>query len=355
MKKLKYILSGLVLVLLFFVSCEEYYNPDLEETPGLMVVESHLTNDPNQNFVKLSKALNFYTNGHGEEISGAKVDLLEIGGTKTRAIESTTGYFTFPNTPVPGKKYMLQITYLKDIYESVPVIMPPLPNIDTIYTNHKVEKSYRTDVLGGPQPIENPGREICIDAPITPLLEYYRFNCHTILQWVVPPPPIPFGPPPLYGWKSFYDNGVFNIAGPKQFSVSDQVKNHPLKFLGYDYHTYLDSDTQIAAGWILIIDEYGISKESYDFHEQLNKQLSAEGSLFDPVLMQVTGNIRCITDSKKIVLGFFDLNSYRQYRYFFYFGQDQSSKVNQRQITRYLEIPGDGSQYGVPPIFWENM
>lgn len=353
-KELIYILFFAVLL----VSCEEYYKPDLEVVPGLLVVESHLTNDPNQNYVKLSKALNFYSTNQEEKIVGAKVELIEIGGQTSKAIEMSTGYFTFPKTPVSGKKYMLRITYQKDVYESDPVIMPPLPSIDSLYTNHKIMKSYRTDAYGVPEQIEISGRDICIDAPIKPSLEYYRFNWRSVIQWMYIPIPSPaemIPPPPVYGWISRYDNGIFNIAGPKQFSVSERVKNHPILFLGYDYRAHLDSSAQIFQGWIIIIDQYGIPKESYDFHEKLNKQFSAEGSLFDPVLTQVYGNIHCKTDPGKIAVGFFDLNSYRQHRYFLYMGMRQDSKVYQRKINRYLDISDKDTVLGTPPEFWENI
>lgn len=340
---------------MLLISCEEYYRPDLEVVPGLMVVESHLTNNPNQNFVKLTKALDFFSTSAEERIAGAKVDLIEVGGLTTKAIEKSTGYFTIPKTPVSGKKYLLRITYQKDIFESDPVTMPPIPNIDSLYTNHKIVKSFRTDAYGSPARIEVMGREICIDAPIKPSIAYYRFSSRAILQWVYPPPPVDFPPPTLYGWVSFYDKSLFNIAGPKQFSVSDQVKNHHVYFLGYDASAYLDSTSLIPYGWILILDQYGISQQSYNFHEKLNKQFSAEGSLFDPVLTQVYGNIHCKTDPQKIVAGFFDLNSYRQYRYFFYFGYNEKSSVIQRRINRYIEIPDVGSQYAFPPDFWENI
>jgi hypothetical protein len=356
MKKLTYIFIWLVLFLTLLVSCEEFYTPALDEMPKVLVVESHLTNDPKQNYVKLSKTLDFYSTGQEEKIAGAIVDLIQIGGTTLRAIENTPGYYTFPNTPIPGRKYMLRITYLKDVFESDAVVMPPLPSIDSFYTNHKIEKSFRTDTYGGPTQVETPGREICIDAPIYPSLKYYRFNWRAIIQWQYDFPAPPFGPPPppLYGWISFYDRGIFNIAGPKQFSVSDQVKNHPVLFLGYDSRAYLDSATQVPYGWIIIIDQYGIPKESYDFHEKLNKQFSAEGSLFDPVLTQVYGNIHCKNDASKIAVGFFDLNSYRQYRYFLNFGNNEKSKVIQRRLNRYPDIPDGGYVRGIPPEFWEN-
>jgi hypothetical protein len=53
-------------------------------------------------------------------------------------------------------------------------------------------------------------------------------------------------------------------------------------------------------------------------------------------------------------LGFFDLNSYRQYRYFLFFGYDEKTKVIQRRLNRYPDIPGNGEQQGIIPEFWEN-
>ena len=108
-------------------------------------------------------------------------------------------------------------------------------------------------------------------------------------------------------------------------------------------------------GWILILNQYGISKSSYDFHDKLNKQFSAEGSLFDPVLTQVYGNIHCKSDQSKIALGYFDLNSYRQYRFYLYFGDNKDNTVIQRRINRYPVITDTGYTRGLPPDFWETI
>jgi hypothetical protein len=331
---------------LLFVSCEEYYTPKLDVAPGMLVVESLITNDLKQNFVKLTMTNDFYNTAQEEKITGAKVELVHIFGEIIQAIETTSGYFTFPKAPVPGEKYQLRISWQNDIFESDYMVMPLLPTIDSLYTNNKIVYSYRTDIMGGPVQIETAGREICVDAPIYSSLEYYRFNYRTILQWVLPQPP-------RYGWNSFFSNGLFNIAGARQFSVSTQLKNHPIAFLGYDTRAYL-APAQIPAGWILILEEYGISQASYNFYEKLNKQFSAEGSLFDPVLAQVDGNIHCKTNPGKIVNGFFDLNSYRQYRYFLKLGNNENDQVIQRRLNRYPDIPDEGIQEGVYPDFWEN-
>src|SRR5665648_45253 len=342
-KKINY----LALIAVLFVSCEEYYNPDMDVVSGLLVVESHLTNDTKQNFVKLSMTRDFYSTNEKEKVTGANVELVEVGGQSTNGVESSTGNFTFPGTPVPGKKYLLRITYQQNVFESEAVVMPPVPSIDTLYTKHHIEKTYRTDSYGALVSVETPGREIYIDAPISTELKYYRFSWTAILQWVYYPPIVldsipPYTPPSWYGWVKKYDKGSFNLAGPKEFSVSDKVLNHPILSLAYDSQLYLDSVPQIPAGWIVILDQYGITKDSYDFHEKLNKQFSAEGSLFDPVLTQVYGNIHCTNDPSKIVLGFFDLNSYRQYRYFMILGSGDDKLVHQRRLNRYIDIPNSG-------------
>lgn len=349
MKELTSILSKLVLIFFLFIACEEYYKPDLEVVPGLLVVESHLTNDPNQNFVRLTMTKDFYNTSLEEKIVGAQVELFELGDLSTKGIESGTGYFTFPKTPVAGQRYVLRISYKSDVYESEVVVMPPLPTIDTLYTAHKIEKEYRTDAYGVPSAFEVPGREIEIDAPITQTLGHYRFTWRAILQWVYNPP----GQPSKYGWISRYDEGNFNLAGPKEFSVSDKVTKHSILSLAYDSWAYLPLDDLIPVGWIVIIDQYGITKESFDFHTRLNLQLSADGSLFEPVLSQVYGNIRCINDPSKIVLGFFDLNSYRQYRYFINPGINEESRVILWQINWYPDIPDEGNMLDARPSFWE--
>jgi hypothetical protein len=121
--------------------------------------------------------------------------------------------------------------------------------------------------------------------------------------------------------------------------------------LPYDAGIYLLPDS-LPLGWILIIDQYGTSRGSFDFHEKLNSQFSANGTLFDPIQTQIYGNITCKTDPSKIVYGYFDLNSWQQSRYFLRMSIS-SPTVYQRQIFRYPYIPDQGSQKVFPPDWWE--
>ncbi len=348
-------LIHMIFFVLFLTSCEEYYKPSMDVVSAILVVDAHISNDSQQSFVKLTMTSDYYNHTQTDSVISANVKLIEGANFTIEGYEKSKGYFIFAESPVFGERYRIRITYKDDIYESNSVVMPPLPTIDSIYSKDILMKSFRTDAYGVPATIETRGREICIDAPITSKLQYYRFNDRAILQWVSYPLAKDDTPlPAFYGWKSIYFNGLFNLAGPKDFNGSAKVRQHPLLSLDYNAHAYLDSATQNPAGWILIIDQYGITKESYDFHNRLNNQFTAVGNLFDPVQTQVYGNIHCTTNPERLVLGYFDLKSYHQYRYYFYPGGGPDNQVILRQLNyRDFDIPDQNDTTGIRPVFWE--
>jgi hypothetical protein len=349
---LKNLINISILVILF-ASCEEFYTPKIDTIDGQLVVDAQITNDASQNYVRLTKTSAFYSTQPATPITGAKVELVQISGPTTTAYESGSGNFYFNTTPVIGKKYKLRITILQDIYESDIVTMPPLPALSNFYTAHKVEKQYRTNSTGTPSEYIFEGREVYVDVPVTSSLSNYRFVSRSVMEWVYTPPEVAGPPPPqVFGWNSFFYTSEFNIAGPKIYSQTGKIEQHPLFTLSYRIADYLQTDTVVQKGWILIIDEFGTSAGSYDFHTKLNSQFAADGSLFDPVQTQIFGNITCKNDPSKIVFGYFDLNSYRQYRYFITLGGPSFSSVP-REINKYPTISDAGRTKGFTPSWWE--
>jgi len=341
-------------LVMLFSSCEERYTPAIDTVEGQLVVEALITNVQSWNFVHLTTTSSFYDNLPPAAVSGATVDLIQInGGVVIPGVESVSGYFYFNALPEIGKSYKLRISLNKDTYESEVVTMPTLPTITNFYTENVVKKKYVTDGYGVPVAYDVPGREIYTDLPVTNTLSYYRFNIRSIIEWVYNPPST-MGPPPpsIYGWKSFYETSEFNIAGPKTFSQSGNIEKHPLLMLGYKPGDYLLTDTLAFHGWILIIDQFGTPKGSYEYHEKMNSQFAADGSLFDPIQTQIYGNITCKTDPSKIVFGYFDMNSYQQIRYYLNMSVP-NAPVTLRQIFRYPDIPGDGRVTGFPPNWYE--
>ena len=343
-KKLIYILFLVIL----FTTCEEYYTPKIDNVSGYLVVDALITNDLSKSYVRLSTTQGFYDKESPSSVLDATVELIDKNGVSFLGTRSISGTYTFTTVPGIGNSYKLRIYYQNFAYESEMVTMPPLPEILYTSLGEKVKKEYRSDIYGAVSSISFPGNNICIDAPVTDSLSYYRFSTRSVLEWTNSR-----GPVEIFGWNSFYPTN-FNIAGPKKFTrASDKIEKHAIVWLANESNYFLHTDTLISNGWILIVDQYGTSKGSFDFHEKLNSQFAADGSLFDPIPNQIHGNIRCVSDSSKIVYGYFDLNSYRQYRYFLkmYIKYNGASL---RQILRYPYITDAGQTAQIPPSWWEN-
>lgn len=370
-------LNCLILILILFVSCEEQYTPSIEKTDGQLVVEALITNQLTKNFVHLTQTRNYNDNVPLLEVSGAIVDLVEKNGPKFRATESSPGFYVFNSVPESGKNYFLRIGILSEVYESAEVTMPSLPTISNFHTEHVVKKVYVKNVEGTPQAVDKPGREFYVDVPVTNSLSYYRFDIKTVWEWHCDLNPKTFSIiPSYYGWYVFFEKEKFNIAGPKNFIQADKIEKHPLLTISYNVYDYLyrdtlfsKHDTLYAKGCILDIEQYGTSKESYEYREKLNSQFSAVGSLFDPIQNQIFGNIICKTNPSKVVYGYFDLNSYAQYRYFFKLSTPPDD-FPIKQVLSYPDLPDSNGIMETqpvkgppdeippplpPPIWWEKL
>lgn len=356
----------LLIFLLFMISCEKYYNPTIDSVSGQFVVDATITNDPARNDVHLSRTRSFYDRLSVIEVSGATVTLNELNGKVIKATESSSGHYTFPSVPESGKQYFLRIVVQNTTYESKAVTMPPVPNVSKAYTNHVFYTINENSGESTPRTYTREGREVDVDIPVTSALSYYRFSVRSTIQWSYSKVEGSLFPD-SYGWYSYQNNEKFHLVGPKDQTQPGMIIKHPMLLIDYSPLLYFHSSrrTLIDHGWILMFEQYGISKESYDFHQQLNDQFAATGSLFDPIQTQVYGNILCKSNPKEIVYGFFDLYSVRELRYYLKLPTPPLA-ITFREIHRYPVIPFDGEIFQElptdanpnpdplqPPDWWE--
>ena len=66
----------LIFLAVLLSSCEDYYTPDLDVVSPILVVESRMTNNSSNNFVKLTMTQDFYNSTETEKVTGAKVELI---------------------------------------------------------------------------------------------------------------------------------------------------------------------------------------------------------------------------------------------------------------------------------------
>ena len=355
MGKIKYYLLFFIVVCF---SCEEVYHADIDNVEPVLVIEALVTNDADESFVRVSKTKGFYEEEAQEKVVGASIELVDEDGQTYTGVESGTGSFKFMQTPIIGKKYKLIVTAENETYESDFEEMPPVPSFDSLYVNADEITEYTYSSYGDLIAHAISGMRAYVDLPISDELSHYRFSISKTLEYIVPPPPLMPPPPTTYGWTNFREDGVFNIKGPAKYGSESILKKHSLVFSTNRINSFVTEDQleleAYMVGWMVHMKEYGISEKAYNFYEAMNDQLEADGKLFDAIYAQLETNIHCVSNPEKVVVGFFELSSYKFTRFFMMlsFG----SVTSHVHIVNEIHVipPSDTFEAYKPPIFWED-
>jgi hypothetical protein len=81
-------------------------------------------------------------------------------------------------------------------------------------------------------------------------------------------------------------------------------------------HKIIQNDSRLDIKYSINVRQYAISEEAYQYWQILQKSTQQTGSIFDPQPSQISGNVTCVNDPKKIVIGFISAGSYSEKRIF---------------------------------------
>jgi hypothetical protein len=122
---------------------------------------------------------------------------------------------------------------------------------------------------------------------------------------------------------------LINLTEEKYSIANSNIQRHIIGFVPTIYiTTTMYKDSVINApivNQLIKIYQYRINHEAYQYFKNINSLLSAQGKIFDPIVFQFQGNLTCKTDSKKLVLGFFEASSVKTNTYYIRPG---ANKVN---------------------------
>jgi hypothetical protein len=102
-----------------------------------------------------------------------------------------------------------------------------------------------------------------------------------------------------------------NTATTTRFS-EDRIDDYELTFIKAGAQRIKDH-------YSILVNQYALSKNAYEYWEQLKNTTETLGSLFDPQPSRVSGNIQNINDPGETVIGYFDGGSSTQKRIFIRF------------------------------------
>jgi hypothetical protein len=89
----------------------------------------------------------------------------------------------------------------------------------------------------------------------------------------------------------------------------DVIDHNPIVFIP-------SSSEKIEARYSIMVRQYALSKEAYDFWQNLKKNTEQLGSIFDAQPSEISGNIHCITNPSEPVIGYLSATNAQTKRIF---------------------------------------
>lgn len=348
---LRYTILLLLIILVF--GCKEVYDPDIENDKTVLVIQGMLTNNPGETSVKLALAVPYDSTDNQIPVRGANVTIHDDKGESYKlSDQNSNSYKNDQVYALPGRTYYLSVILPDGTkYESRPQILPEAYEQDSIYAENTSLTTFVPTVSGDYFPRKVNGIETYVDltSGSTDLPKCRYDSRVTVLYSYIYPIGAP--PPVVYCWKTFNPNANINLTSSRFDRSVGIISKHSIGFFNTNVIYYAEKNDITPGGWLITINKYSMSSETHQYYLKIKNQLEAAGKIFDPTPSQIYGNLKCITDPKKMVFGFFEV-SYAERLYYRYYSTPKGLILSQKD-----EFPGftnEGESIGNPPLFWYN-
>ena len=131
MKNILYIIA----ILLFFASCEEVIDINLDSSEPQIVIEGTITNDAGPYTIKITRTTDYFNPTESSKVSNAIVNISDDQGNEETLVETSPGiYQTSTIEGVIGRTYSLNVNIDGIEYEASSY-MPDITSIDFLSYN----------------------------------------------------------------------------------------------------------------------------------------------------------------------------------------------------------------------------
>ncbi len=285
-----------LLLIVACLACKKPYNPPASSTPdSYLVVEGFINSGNDSTVIMISKTVRLTGKTNNNPVLGATVTvegeksgIYNLHDNTSKGHYSSTGSLNLS----PSQKYRLRIVngdrqYLSDF---VPVrLAPPIDSV-----GYNVKNGSVNVYVNAHDPANN--------------TRYYRWDYdetwqfHSKYQSFLMPDTIHNT---LVGRG--IENQIYNCFGN---DVSPNIVINSTKNLAKDvvYQNTVAviplTSEKVETRYSILVKQYAITQEAFEFYTQLRKNTENLGSIFDAQPSQLTGNIHCTTDPGELVLGY---------------------------------------------------
>lgn len=324
--------GSILLIFLFsfmfvFKSCIVPYFPETTENEELLIVEGLITDQHETNIIKLHKSVPLWKIANQKPLTGCQVWISDDLGTIDSLKEISIGTYITDSATFQGKagkKYTLHVnTPVANgglNYESIPVEMKSVPQIDSIWYEKKIYITF-------PRPIE--GCQIYVNTH-NPANEsnFYKWNYSETWEFH-----LPFEVENKVCWISGNSNEIFI----KNASILNEGR-----VIGFPLNSIHDPIDKLSVKYSILVRQYSLNEDEYLYWERLKNTLEQMGGLYDIVPAIIPNNVYCIENPNEKTLGYFSVSAVTTKRAFI---KDHFSAYN----FKYVDCISD-SIIGTGPV-----
>ncbi len=289
---------------IIFAGCKKPYNPPaIAATGSYLVVEGVIDAGSDSTTIALSRTVNLSSKVTINPVLGATVSVQSNQGAVYPLTETTNGKYVSAGLNLDNSRtYRLSIKVNNEQYYSDYVPVLNAPPIDSVHYT-----------------ITNNGLNIYSDAhDPTNAVKYFRWDYQE--TWII---------------HSFYDSGFISngdtVLGRTQAQnvntcwrsdtsstivlnssaklAQDVIANNPIISIP-------STSEKIGGEYSIIVRQYALTGDAYNFWTNLKKNTEQLGSIFDAQPSQINGNIHSATNPAEPVIGYISVGSTTNKRIF---------------------------------------
>ncbi len=302
LKNIKY-LTYLVVLLVAF-SCKKPYLPILGATANnYLVVEGFINGGNDSTFIKLSRMVNLANSVSTALERGAGVTV-EGNGNTYQLNEIKAGvYSALPLNLDVSQKYHLRIRlangkeYVSD--DSEVKVTPP---VDTITYQTKSDGLH---IYASAHDPANNTRYYRWDYDETWLFHSRYISGYKVVGGEVVPRS---ADEQIFTCFANHTSSTVVLASTAKLA-SDVVSNVPITNI-------IPSSEKISVRYSILVKQYALTKEAFDFWENLRKNTESLGSIFDALPSEISGNVHNTANAEEPVIGFVSVGTVSTKRIF---------------------------------------
>lgn len=302
-------------VILLLQGCIESYSPDIDEKQVSLVVDGTLTDQEGYHSVRISRS-GGYNDPENIPEAGCLVEITSEGGGRVILNESGPGFYenwfeqSFLQT---NQVYQLHIVTGEGVeYYSEPDTLFPCAPLDTLYYMQESRETMDRDrPMQGIQFFTNLNiPEGCARNYRWNMEETYEYHAAFPIQYIYQDSVIVLEEESdslKSCWRTREIKDIRTLTTSQ--IVGNRVGGIPLNYVS-------NQSNRLKIRYSLLVRQYALSTGAYQYWNQLQKQSSEGGGLYESQPVRIESNIYNPSNPEERVLGYFNVSSVKEKRVF---------------------------------------